>query len=362
FSPSAETVGDFIDRQIGYQASGSGSARVKFGSIAAAADSRTFTLAPSSGFADSHEDGDDLRFCFALRAGNDGILDLAGNTLDVSNFVAGNHGQSELVTPGSFSPWPKDRYFALRFNSTDENGDGLSEYIGQYNFSTGQMRGRDLTHFSRVADTSNPYIAQRIAFSQGIMSPLTPAGAVLMTCWPYHLLGFGLLVQSELNVDVEGMSWAPFGGSVFDDIFSEYSIALSHAERTPDDAINTQSGYPKYQNSGLQRNKSFDENVTGWTATDPDFDEEIVSEGFYRISSGNIFDSASGTKMLPWMDFHTTYTWRDNAIPQYASLDVPGYLGGKSGGFLPPEATGQAAVWGPDEHRSIGMPLQARYR
>ena len=364
FDPNVENVGDYIDRQLGYQASGSGSGRVKFGPISFTPDSQSFTLAPSVGFADSHDDENDLRFALAIRDGIDGLKDLAGNGMSLGGFVAGNVGQSEMITPGSYRPWPTDRYFSLKFNGTDENGDGLAEYVGQFRPSSGKMYGRSLTRFSRLADNSNVYVAQRIQFGQGIMTPLTPAGAVLQTCWPYHLLGFGLQVVSELNIDIEGMAWTPFGGNVFDDTFNLYSLALAHSERTPDDFIDPMSGYPKYNNSGLQRNgKLFDDNVMGWTAgTAPEFDEVIVTEGFYSISASNLFTSQSGNKMYPWGDFSTTYTWRDNNIPQYASLDGAGFLGGKAGGSLPPEATGGLSVWGPDQHRSIGVPLLCRFR
>jgi len=361
--PNPETVASYIDRQSGYQLSGSGSGRIKFGTVIASPDGREYTLVPSFGITDSHDDGGNLRIAVAVRDGSDGILDLAGNQLNLNAFVAGNQGQDELVTPGPTNPWPRDRYFSLRFNSTDENGDGLAEFAGQFDFSNpGEMAGRDVARFPRQADLSNAYVAQRIAFSQGLMTPLTPAGAVLHTCWPYHLLGFGLFTVSELNVDIEGMNWAPFGGTVFDDLFFRYSLALSHCERTPDDLIDTQSGYPAYKNSGLQRNKDFDENVLGWTPTNTEHDEVVVADSQYNISAGNVFEATSGTKMMPWMDFDTTYTWRDTNISQYGTLDGAGFMGGKSGGFLNPEVTGLDKIWGPEEHRSIGVPLLARFR
>jgi len=270
----------------------------------------------------------------ALRDGTDGLLDLAGNPLGFDSFVAGNAGQTELITlqPAAGASIPQERYFALRFNSTDENNDGLTEYSGQYVYDAiqepGILRGRSVIRFSRQADNSNSYIAQRIQFSQGIMTPLTPAGAVLMTCWPYHMLGFGLQTVSEINMDVEGMAWAPFGGSAFDYLFNRYSVALSHSERTPDDEINITSGYPKFPNSGLQRNnKTFDDNILGF----PTLNETIVTDGSYLISGGAVFEAASGTKMLPWNPFDTTYTWRDNNIPQYDDLDNNlGFLGGRA--------------------------------
>ncbi len=361
--PRAETVGEYIDRQLGYQQSGSGSGRLKFGSIVASLDAHEFTLASSFGLSDSHGDGNNLHLALALRTDAKGIVDLAGNRLNAADFVAGTIGQSELITPGSVSPWPSNRYFALRFNSTDENNDGRSEYVGQFDFtSPGEMRGRPVSRYSRLADSSNVYVNEHFQLDYAVLTPLTPAGAVLQTCWPYHTLGFGLMSPSELNIDVEGMNWSPFSGVVYDDNFEHYSIALSHSERTPDTLINTGSGYPQYPNSGLQRFKEFDENVLGWKAEDSEFDEVVVADGTYNISANSAFLASSGNKMVPWMEFERSYTWRDNAIPQYESLDGGGYLGGKAGGSLNPEVTGLPEVWGPGKHRSIGVPLLARFR
>ena len=362
FEQGIETVGDYIDRLNGYDShpdclSTTGSGRIKFGSISSSADARSFTLAPTAGLSDSHNEGGDLKIVLALRDGVDGILDLAGNELNLRDFVAGTEGQTEQFSRSS-AGWPTDRYFALRFNSTDENNDGLSEYIGQFVFEPGVLRGRDLVRFSRAADNSNPFIAQRIQFSQGLMTPLTPAGAVLMTCWGYHHLGLGLQAVAELNLDVEGMAWAPFGSTVFDDTFQRYSVALSHSARFPDDIINTSTGYPKWPNSGLARNKDFDESVLGF----PDLDELVVTDNFYQVSQTKLFNAVSGTAVHPWNDFTTTYTWRDTAIPAEDSIDGPAYLGGKSSRGAPPEVTGQPVVYGPEKVPSIGLPLLARFR
>ncbi len=369
--PNAESVADYIDRQLGYTVAvedvgtggsvtgtSSGSGRVLSGPLGIAPDGRTYTIAPAAGFTDAHDEGNGLRFAVSVRDGNDGIIDLAGNKVAFTDFVAGNEGQDELITPGSTNPWPADRYFALRFNSTDENGDSLLEYGGQYVFDPGVLRGRQLVRFSRTADPANPYVAQRIQFTAGVMTPLTPTGAVLMTCWPYHILGLGLLAVAEFNLDVESLNWAPFGGNVLDDSFHRYSVALSHSERFPDDFINPSSGYPDYPNSGLRRNNDFDSSILGF----PDLNEDVVWDGAYQLTATKVFTATSGNKYMPWGDFTHTYTWRDTDITALANLDGPAYLGGKSSAGVPPDTVSGTKEYNAQFVPSIGMPLLARFR
>jgi len=366
--PNPELVSDYIDRQLGYTVAvaggavtgtSSGSGRILTGPLGIAPDGRTYTIAPAAGFSDSHDEGNDLRFAISIRDGDDGLFDLAGNKLAFTDFVAGNEGQQELITPGAYAPWPNDRYFALRFNSTDENGDSLLEYTGQYVFEPGVLRGRNLVRFSRNADPFNPFVAQRIQFSAGVMTPLTPAGAVLMTCWPYHILGLGLLAVSEFNLDVESMNWAPFGGNVIDDSFHEYSLALSHSQRSPDDYINPSSGYPQWPNSGLRRNADFTGSILGY----PDIDETVTWSGEYQLTATKVFTSSSGNKYMPWGDFTEDFTYRDTDIPAKANLDGPAYLGGKAGPGVPPDTVGLGNKDFSAEYiPSIGLPLLARIR
>lgn len=369
FQPGSESVGDYIDRQLGYtydpaNPDDTGSGRIKFGPIEVSADSRSFTLAPLAGLADSHLEGDNpvtgLKLCLALRDGPEGILDLAGNPVDFGGFVAGNLEDQldpgeRIGLSGPASSWPTERYFALRFNATDENADGLSEYAGQYSFRQGWLGGRDLNRFSRVADPSNPYIGQRIAFGQGIMTPLVPAGAVLMTVYGYHHLGLGLLAVAEYNLDVEGLNWAAFGGSVFDFIYDRYSIALAHSKYFPDDYIEPTTGYPKYPQSGLRTGEPFDKNILGF----PEglADEAIVFDTQYRISSIALFSASTGTTMMPWPDFDRTYTWRDTGLPRTLT-------GGQGGGGVPPWVVDPQAnkVYAAGQVPSIGLPLLMRFR
>ncbi|KAA3608189.1 MAG: hypothetical protein DWQ01_14045 [Planctomycetota bacterium] len=368
FEPGNESVGDYIDRQLGYETifnadageDPTGSGRIKFGPVEVTSDSRSFTLSPLKGITDAHDEGgalgSGLNLALALRDGSSGILDLAGNQVSAPLFVARDLeivGTPVFTLAGDPSTWPNDRYFALRANATDENVDGLSEYAGQFTFEPGVLKGRLLSRFSRMADPSNPYVGQRIAFSQGIMTPLTPAGAVLHTVYGYHHLGLGLLSVSEFNLDIEGLNWSPFGGTVFDDTFDRYSIALAHSKYFPDDYIDPISGYPEHQNSGLLRQQDFDKNILGWRANGTGEDELIVFDTSYTISASNVFTAVSGSPMMPWPEFTDTYTWRDTTITK---------LGAPNGRGVPPEVTGAPAVWTANNVPSIGLPLLMRYR
>ena len=348
-----ESTATYIDRLLGYATSGTGSGRIFLGPIEAAMDSRTFILAPSAGISNVSLDPT-LSVALAIRDGATGILDLAGNPLDFSKFVAGSPGQEALFSLDPSIPPPDSRYFALRVLGLDENGDGLSEYTGQFGFEPGILRGRAPSRFSRSADMSNLYIGQRAPWSSSIMTPLTPAGAVLMTCWGYHHLGFGLTSIAEMDVDVEGMNWSPFGALAFNDVFDRYSIALSHSERLPDDYINPSTGYPDYDASGLKRNALFDKNTLGFAEG---YYEKIVFDTKYEIDPGQLFQSERGSAMLPWPDFETTYTWRDTSFPE----DLVGTHPDKSVG-VPPAVTSQVPYWSAGQVPSAGLPLLARFR
>lgn len=359
FDPNQETVGGFIDRLPGYGAFGlgnpnlTGSGRLKFGTAELDAEARLLTVTPAAGWSDAHNEGTGIRLALALRDRADGLKDLAGNPLAFTDFVAGNHGQQEPLELDPGVPWPTDRYFALRFNSTDENGDSYREYGGQFTFSTpGSLRGRQLNRFSRNADPMNPFIAQRIQFSRGLVDPLTPTGAVMMGVFPYHLLGLGLSASAEFNLDVEGMAWSPFNGVVFPDNFHRYSLALAHSNRFPDDYISPSSGYPSWPNSGLRRNSDFDDNILGF----PGVDEVLVADGAYDLTPGDLFTSTSGRPYLPWQHLDRSYTWRDTGIP-------PNLTGGDLGAGVPPDTIGLGnKLYAAGALPSVALPLLARFR
>lgn len=363
FQPDEESVSDFIDRLLGYTVEDdpltptveNGSGRIMLGPVSITADSRTYSLAPSAGITDSFQEGiGDLNIAVALRDRTDGILDLAGNPLGFGDFVAGSDGQLERISV--VNP-PTDRYFALRFNSIDENGDAFPEYIGQYDQQDGRFDAREIIRFSRQADPSaNALIGQRAAFLQaGVATPLNPAGAVLQTLYGYHHLGFGLRAPGEFNLDVEGLSWAPFGGTVLDDVYDRYSVALSHCNRLADDYIDPQTGYPVWEKSGLRNSGEFDLNIFGFNQGDAD--EKIVYDGAYFLNGADTYIADSGVVYAPWPEFDDTYTWRDNSFREDLTIGPKNSQVG-----TPPQVTGQDPIYKAGEGPSIAAPLLTRFR
>jgi len=362
---SGETVPEYIDRLPGFGTGGVGG-RIMFGPISASGDSQTFTLAPLVGITDSFSEGVNQQVSVGLRNGITGILDLAGNPLEFTGFVAGHSSQVQQM---SVNAAPSQAYFALRGSGLDENNDQEAEYGGQVGpiLGDGILRGRDVLHFSRQADQTNQFIGQRLKFTQGIMTPLTPAGAVLQTLYGYHHLGFGLSNLNEYNLDVEGLNWSPFDGVIFDDTFDRYSVALAHSNRYPDDFIDPNSGYPSYPNSGLKRLSSnkFDENIYGF-GQDPvvyaDLDEQIVFDSSYSISSINKFQTPGGVFMYPWPNFQSTYTWRDTSFPKPNGGSLQGGNPNDGWGVPPRVVADQSPVYSRGFYPSIALPLLMRFR
>tara|TARA_B110000467_G_scaffold158497_1_gene174751 strand:+ start:479 stop:3664 length:3186 start_codon:yes stop_codon:yes gene_type:complete len=374
--PGEETVADYLDRLPGFGVGG-GSGRIMFGPVQSSGDARTYTLAPLAGITDAFGEGVDAQISLAIRAGTTGVLDLAGNPVGFSGFVAGHSGQSAVtdkLTVGGVAA--NIKYFALRGNGVDEDNDQSPEYggqLGQYN-GDGVLRGRAVNRFSRQADKTNTYVGQRISFTAGIMTPLVPAGAVLHTLYGYHHLGFGLSNNQEYNLDVEGMSWSPFQGIVYDTTFDRYSIALAHSGRLPDDWIDPASGYPAYNNSGLKRLSSnlFDQNIYGF-GEDPvahaELDETIVFDvPQYSISQANVYLANGGVAMYPWPDFSQTFTYRDTSLPLPDGNTLAGgnNASGTSvdnrGWGCPPRVVNEDRTYEKSLIPTIGLPLLMRYR
>ncbi len=364
-----ETVPDYIDRLPGF-GSGGGPGRIMFGPIQASGDAQTFTLAPVAGITNAFNEPS-MQISLALRDGNTGILDLAGNVVDFTGFVAGHSSQTEQFSVAGTAP--VDKYFALRGNGVDEDNDQAPEYGGQLGpiVGDGVLRGRAITRFSRQADQTNQYVGQRLKFASGVMTPLAPAGSVLMTVYGYHHLGFGLSSISEFNLDVEGLNWSPFDGVVFDDTFDRYSLALAHSNRFPDDFINQSTGYPQYYNSGLKRltSNKFDDNIYGF-GQDPvlykDLDEVIMFDTTYEISGVNRFTTSGGVTMYPWPDFTTTYTWRDTDFPVPNGGTLVGGNPSSSdaaGWGVPPRVVNDAPpTYEKGYYPSIALPLLMHFR
>ncbi|MFT7487571.1 MAG: hypothetical protein ACI9F9_003432, partial [Candidatus Paceibacteria bacterium] len=183
----------------------------------------------------SHEFGTAEGMFVNVDGGPDGPLDLAGNTLDVISLNA----QFSL---DPLAPTARNAGFAMRF--TDENGDlfddGLQELRQgqlQYDATNESLLPRPVNRYSVAADTNQQIVSLMTPFPGGVQTPLSPLGSKLQSLWRYADVGFTLFDESHFNVDVEGLSWAPAGGLVISEHFSEFSVALSHSERLPDESL-----------------------------------------------------------------------------------------------------------------------------
>ena len=358
---TGESVGDFVDRQRGfdYRAVNGGAdaasefgGRIMFGTIEATDGNRAFTLSPSAGWNDP---GTDHAFVVALRDGSDGIKDLSGNPIDLSSFVAGNEGQAELISVSAVTSNVKS--FSLGALSLDENGDGQSEWAGQINIvNAGEITGRVPERFSRSADSTSEAMSNR-PVGANVNEPLTPAGAVVMGIYRAHDFGFGYTDPTEYNVTVTGFNWAPAFGVVYDESFNDISLSLATSNRQPDEFLDPISGNPVFFDSGLVT-EGFDNNILGWQeGIATGVDEVEVFRNSYFTQAINVYTS-NGVNYLPWPDFTNDYVWRDTTISQE-------HLGGFSAstpGTQYLSDSGEIFAWNPLEAPSVSLPLLTRFR
>jgi Bacterial Ig-like domain len=274
--------------------------------ISPRADLARFDFIPSMPL--SHQAGNNETY--HVRVGTNAVpTDLAGNPLAAPLRTA-----EFQLDPGA--PTQLSGNLALRFDSPDMVGnDGFYEFRGQHLFDlvNEQLLPRPITHFDVAADRNQPVPSVMTPFAPGIQTPLSPLGSKLHQLWRYADLGMSLLDETNTNVDVESLSWAPVGGQVVADQYPEFSIQLGHANVLPDEFLNPQSGFPKWPLSGL--GATYASNY----ATAP----ELVHDRSlgYVVNPANLYQASSGTTMLPYPlnggvapDDKRYYTWRDTGV------------------------------------------------
>ena len=283
------------------------------GQIVPSSDLRQFTYVPILPF--KHQNASAESYWINMAEGALGPTDLAGNavatplpqfsfTIDPSEATQNNGG------------------FALRFSSTDElnPGDG-PELRGQflYDLTAGTLRPRSVSRFAAAATREKPVPSVMRIPVNGVQTPLSPLGSKMQTIWRYCDVGFGLQDESFFNVDVEGLCWAPIGGSVVPDAYDRFEIRLAHCLKLPDETVNPLSLLPNYPLSGLV--SIFDSNVLD-PVNDP-------LETVHNRALGYIVDPADRflsttvpvVTMMPYplnrnvpTSQHTYYTWRDTSL------------------------------------------------
>ena len=283
------------------------------------------------------------------------ITDLAGNPLAPFGTVAFG------LDPAA--PTESNGGLVLRFDSADEDGDGLPELRGQllFDFSAGTLRGRPVTRFSSPIDSTQAVPALMGSFPQGVQTPLNPLGARLMKVWRYFDAGFSSTDEALHNLDVERLNWAPNGGQTIFDVYDEFEMSLSHSNRLPDEAVSPVSLLPLFPNSGLT-GTSFDGNVL----SGPTSGASVVHPRAlgYQINPIDTFAGMSGTVLHPYPlntgpnpASYQYFTWRDTAVQELGAPNGKGIDTQimANAGLVPPQAVGQVATQG--NVPSIGLPL-----
>lgn len=276
----------------------------------------------------AHEFGSSEEYFLTLASGSSGPTDLAGNALQVTL-------PSILLTVDPQESQQRNGGRVSRFTAQDEEppiggagNDPLPEWSGQhlYDLQRELIRPRPVNRFQAVADRTQGVGALMTPFTTGVQTPLSNLGSKTQTLYRYADFGWSLTDITNINVDVEGISWAPAGGVIFDS-YDEFSISLSHCQYAPDEWLDPGSFFPDKQNSGLR--PIFNNNQLN-ALTDP---LRIVHprELGYTVNPGDQFLTDTNTLMVPYPlnrgvgpDDKQYYTWRDTSLPDRAGVQSAG--------------------------------------
>ncbi len=321
------------------------------GRIQASLDLLEFRFVPTVPM--PHVNGTAETYLFTLTGGTGGVTDLAGNQLV-------NDLPQVPFTLSALAPDEDTFGEVFRFETDDQDGDGNPEFRGQFllDVAATELKPRGLTRFGALADGGNLTTGAMTPFGQAIATPLAPRGSHMMTLYRYPDVGFALEDETTMNVDVEGLNWAPFSGVVSIDSFAEYQIAVAHSRRLPDESLNG-ALLPLYPNSGVltvYNNNLLDNRTIMHPRTLG-----------YNINPLEAFTAPSGTVMMPWpinrtipADQFEYFTWRDTTVlgvggPQGGGVDLPS-LSQLQGVPAPPPVYPAAQV------PTIGLPLLMEFR
>ena len=376
---TSESVSDFIDRQRGYdyRADITGNAtaeaeyggRVLFGQVVPSDSNRAFSIAPVAGWQDLDPNDAFDEYVIALRDGLEGIKDMSGNEVLLSSFVAGNNDQLIQLEVQHLNV-VNAKYFSLLCNAIDEDGDGLTEWGGQVNSFdfAGRLTGRAPSRFTRAADNTqfalSAHPVGNAVDGTAVSEPFNFAGAVVMNAYRPEDFGFGYENASEFNHTVEGLSWSPLEGVVYDENYDEISLALSHSFAMPDEMWVAPPSTTVHPQSGLLTS-SFNDNVLGFTVDGTSgIDEKMVFSSSYFVRDIDKYQ-LSGIEYMPWPSFADKFVWRDTSFDQ-------AYLGGvvgNGGGAPTDNYVNTLGLWdplgkfyAPGAIPTVALPLQFRFR
>lgn len=325
------------------------------GEVTASADLKEFRFVPRLPL--SHAVGSAETYYVNLIASGAGVTDLAGNS------------PAALPSQISFTlaqnkPSESNGGLVLRFDNPDEDGDGFNDYQGQFLLSPGggAIRPRPVERQAAIADQTGAVVGKMINFPLGVQTPMSPLGSRMMCVYRYLDVSLSLTDNTQFNMDVEGVNWSPVDGQVQADIYENFEINLSHAQRLPDEHVNT-ALLPTKTQSGL-RVESFATNVL----LDLDGVGQVTmhEKGLgYIIDPVDVFVGGSGTSFMPYPinkdkpeTEWTFYTWRDTSIHSRGgtgSNGIPTFIEQDLGVIAEGLAVGELA--NQNDVPSLGLPL-----
>jgi hypothetical protein len=295
------------------------------GGIQTTLDLKEFTYVPDLPLA--HVPPLEEAYYFSMQSGAASPTDLAGNPLSVPLPTVQLQIAAQLaeqINGGRVS----------RFSAVDEEPPfatvdepyPFAEWGGQhvYSLATGTIRPRPVVRFQAIVDRSVDIVGDMAPNPAGITDPLTSLGSKTQFIWRYVDVGFLLIDPltnrpdvTRYNVDIEGLNWAPFGGQVVVDTYSEFEMRLNHCFFLPDEIIDPLSQLPIFPNSGMVA--TFEDNFLD-VFGDPQKLVHPRARG-YQVNPGDIVVVGQDTKIIPWPMNRTVpptsfkyYTWRDTAI------------------------------------------------
>lgn len=315
----------------------------------------------------SHINGMAESYFTQLGVREGGVTDLAGNPVEV------------LLPPVEFTIDPTfatdtNGGVVFRFNDFDEDppsffldGDGEvmldddtgepipdpcagPDITGQYLFDQerGVIRPRPVTRFAGIVDSNNNvqglFLSPNPALGQGgvgtggpyerrMPEPMSPLGARVMAVWRYCDMGFSInnsvpdgssFAHDDAkfyNIDVEGLAWSVLGGSVQQEVYDEFEIALAHSTRFPDDGL--LGGGLASGPGGINPDTGLDATSFSINALGGSSALKVVHERTrgYTIEPVRAFNAPSGSRMMPYplnsgnnVASYRYYTWRDTAL------------------------------------------------
>jgi hypothetical protein len=260
--------------------------------------------------------------------------------------------------------------FALRFSSTDEINNGVPdghEFRAQflYDLTAGELRPRSVVRFAAAATREKPVPSVMRIPPAGVQTPLSPLGSKLHAIWRYCDVGLGLTDESFYNVDVEGLDWAPIGGSVASDAYTNFAIYLSHCFKLPDESVGAASLLPLYTSSGLV--STYSQNVLLDPADQPQVLVHPKTLG-YTLDPADRFQSTTTppVQMMPFplnrtlpISQRVYYTWRDTTLravggPANGGAEMPIVRAASGSTATGPYAAGAIPT--------VGLPLLMEFR